>query len=120
MKAAAEHQTDGNYGGEMFSFLLLLPEDPTCRLNPLSGNRKYPGCSQAAFFSNNKVLKDWGSKKTGSCLEVFCSIFQTPALTLLSLDQSSPISLPVTHRVILQGFTQEVAMHLPQFCMCGF
>lgn len=38
MKAAVEHQTHGNYGMVMFSFILLLPEASTCRQNPLSGN----------------------------------------------------------------------------------
>lgn len=41
MKAAVEYQTDGNYAMMMFSFILLLPEDPTRRQKPLSSNTKY-------------------------------------------------------------------------------
>ena len=62
MKTAAEYQTDGNYGMEMFSFILLRPEDPTCRQNPLSGNTEYSACSQANCFLNNKILEDQESK----------------------------------------------------------
>lgn len=55
-----------------------------------------------------------------SCLELFHGIFQILTLTLGSPDQSSPISLPETHRVILQGFTQEAAVYLPQLCTDRF
>lgn len=118
MKAAAEYQTDGSYGMVMFSFILLLLEEPTCMQNPLTVNTKYSACSQANCFLNNKVLEDQDSEV--SCLELFHGIFQIPTLTLGSPDQSSPIRLPETHGVILQGFTQEAAMHLPQLCMDGF
>lgn len=62
MKAAAQYQTDGNYGIVMFSFMLLLPEDSICRQNPLSGNTKYSACSQANCFLNNKISEDQDSK----------------------------------------------------------
>lgn len=62
MKAAAEYQTDGNYGIVMFSFMLLLPGDLSCRQNPLSGNTNYSACCQANCFLNIKILEDQDSK----------------------------------------------------------
>lgn len=55
-----------------------------------------------------------------SYLELFHGIFRIPTLTLHSADQSFPIRLPETHGVILQGFTQEAAVHLPQPCTDRF